>query len=100
MTEDTLMEEQLMEESNRAASHELLLKTVQQLKGEGWHCSAFALRGNASDVIVDKIRELKADLVIVGTKGKGWVESAFSGSVSKAFIQDLNVPVLVMKCEE
>lgn len=87
----------IVEEENRAESHELLLKSIKYVKGFGLHASAIALRGDIREVLVTKIAAIKPEIVIVGYSEKGFLSRAFIGSVSMNMIQNLDIPVLVVK---
>jgi nucleotide-binding universal stress UspA family protein len=54
-------------------------------------------RGRAADVIVDAAREMHADLIIVGSRGHGPLQSMLLGSVSAEVVDHAPCPVLVTR---
>lgn len=53
-------------------------------------------RGRAAAAIVREVEQWYADLVVVGSHGKGWVDRLLLGSVSERLLQLLPAPVLVV----
>ncbi len=56
-------------------------------------------RGRAATVIVDMARAMKADLVVVGHRGRGRWESVLLGSVAAEVVDHASCPVLVARDE-
>lgn len=55
------------------------------------------LRGYPASAIVEYARDLEADLIVVGTRGRGGFASLVLGSTSQAVIHDAHCDVLVVK---
>jgi nucleotide-binding universal stress UspA family protein len=53
--------------------------------------------GEPSTVLVDMAEQLNADLVMLGARGMGAIESVLVGSVSKAVIHRCTRPVLIVR---
>ena len=53
--------------------------------------------GQPSDVILERLRAGRHDLLVMGTRGLGRVGSALLGSVSQAVLHAAEVPVLVVR---
>ena len=53
--------------------------------------------GNPADVIIDEIREVGADLVVVGSTGKNVVERHVLGSVSSELVHRAPCDVLIVR---
>ncbi len=53
------------------------------------------LRGRPASAIVDRARDMRADLILVGSRGHGTIESMLLGSVSAEVIDHAPVPVLI-----
>jgi nucleotide-binding universal stress UspA family protein len=56
--------------------------------------------GRTQEVIVDLAEEIGADLIVVGSRGMGTVESLLTGSVSEGVVHLASCPVLVMRDAE
>ena len=53
--------------------------------------------GHPAHVILERLREGRHDLLVMGTRGLGRVGSALLGSVSQAVLHEAEVPVLVVR---
>lgn len=53
-------------------------------------------RGRAAAAITDEAQRWKADLIVVGSHGKGWVDRMLIGSTSERLLQVLPASVLVV----
>ena len=53
-------------------------------------------RGRAAAVITSEARQWNADLVVVGSHGKGWVDRLLIGSTSERLLNVLPASVLVV----
>ena len=58
------------------------------------------VEGYPAGTILDKAEESKADMVIMGTHGKGWLAHAFFGSVAEAVLQRIKTPVFIIPLPE
>ncbi|KAI8914608.1 hypothetical protein EDD86DRAFT_199695 [Gorgonomyces haynaldii] len=86
---------QTLEETNKAASHKLLLDAANAVQAQNVHVRAIALQGDARDELVYKIEQIKPLMVVVGSRGLGQISRALLGSVSDYLVRHLQVPVLV-----
>lgn len=55
------------------------------------------LAGDPSDEIVAYADSIEADLIVLGTRGRGAVKSALLGSVSREVLRESRRPVLVVR---
>ncbi|ESO89873.1 hypothetical protein LOTGIDRAFT_234012 [Lottia gigantea] len=55
---------------------------------------------NAGEGIIKAVEEEKAELVVVGSRGKGTLRRTFMGSVSDYVVHHADVPVLVVRHED
>ncbi len=53
--------------------------------------------GNPVDQIINISRSKKADLIVIGSRGKGRLSEAFFGSISNAVLHKSTIPVLLVK---
>ncbi|MBP1714136.1 MAG: UspA [Deltaproteobacteria bacterium] len=58
------------------------------------------VEGDPAGTILGKAEELKADTVIMGTHGKGFLEHAFLGSVAEKVLQRIKIPVFIVPIPE
>jgi nucleotide-binding universal stress UspA family protein len=76
-------------------------RCVQDARGRlarpGRRVEAEVLRGRPATAIVDRAREMRADLIVVGSRGHGRIESMLLGSVSAELIDHAPTPVLVAR---
>ncbi|KAJ3128974.1 hypothetical protein HK100_008879 [Physocladia obscura] len=82
-----------VETFNRDESHALLQQYGAELLAKGVQSRGIALRGNPKETLLQKIEELKPDIVVTGTRGK----SLFRGSISEYLVQHANTVVIVPK---
>lgn len=69
---------------------------VQLAIAAGFHAEGRLVQGRPSRVICAVAEELGADLIVVGARGVGRVESALLGSVSSSLVTHAGCPVLVV----
>jgi len=59
--------------------------------------TSMVVPGQPAKVILERLREGRHDLLVMGTRGHGRVGSALLGSVSQAVLHEAEVPVLVVR---
>lgn len=73
-----------------------LKEKIEVEKIQGVKLDYYLVRGIASDEIIEKSKEYKPDVIIIGTRGQGEKENDLIGSVTSKIIEDAKVPVLVI----
>jgi nucleotide-binding universal stress UspA family protein len=73
----------------------MLDTTVAALEAPGRRVERVILHGHAGSAIVDDAREMAADLIVVGNRGHGTIESMLLGSVSRHVVSHAPCSVLV-----
>ncbi|KAI9203835.1 uncharacterized protein BJ171DRAFT_562171 [Polychytrium aggregatum] len=86
-----------IEEANKLESHSLLKQFGGQLLKRNISCRAIALRGDPRDEIIVKLEEIKADMIIMGSRGMGALKRAFMGSVSDHLVHHAPCAVVVTR---
>ena len=67
------------------------------LKRSGYATESVVARGRAADVLLAEADDLRADLIVVGSRGLGVAASALLGSVSATLVDHAACPVLVAR---
>jgi nucleotide-binding universal stress UspA family protein len=70
---------------------------VAKARGEGLSVRAVALSGVAHEEIVRLARDERADLVVIGTHGRGGINRALLGSVADRVVRLAPCPVLTVR---
>jgi nucleotide-binding universal stress UspA family protein len=81
----------------RAAARKTVREAHEKLARPGLNIEEVVLRGRPATAIVDEARRIRADLVVVGSRGHGTIESMLLGSVSAEVIDHAPAPVLVAR---
>jgi nucleotide-binding universal stress UspA family protein len=92
---DGISAHEVFEAARDAVEDELDVDT-RALAGEGIHARALLRDGFAPDVIVAAASEMNADLVVMGTRGRGGLSHLLMGSTAERVAQRAAVPVLVV----
>ncbi len=58
--------------------------------------STIVKEGNFADTILETAEELNADLIVVGSHSRRWLEKIVMGSVTEAILRLSKIPVLVV----
>ena len=76
--------------------HHLLQEYAQNLRDQGLDATAVLARGVFSEAILKHADKLNAELIVVGSHGKGALSSLVVGSCSQQVIRGATVPVVVV----
>ena len=82
-----------LDDADRASLDEALALAADR----GVHAHSKLLVGDPADEIVTHADSVDADLIVVGSHGRGALASAFLGSVSRQVLHDARRPVLVAR---
>ncbi|MEX2547787.1 MAG: universal stress protein [Chloroflexota bacterium] len=72
----------------------------ERLARPGLNVQAGVLRGRPATAILARARRMPADLIVVGSRGHGTIESMLLGSVSAEVVDHAPVPVLVARGDQ
>jgi nucleotide-binding universal stress UspA family protein len=92
MVDSTEFEEAILAEAQRTVT-----ESGTRLKRPGLNVEAVVLRGRPASAIVDRAQGMHVDLVVVGSRGHGMIESMLLGSVSAEVVDHAPSPVLVAR---
>lgn len=83
------------------ATQRTLFTTLQslskRLKANTYAIETVVARGRPADVLLAEAHDLRADMIIVGSRGLGAAASALLGSVSATLVDQAPCPVLVVR---
>jgi nucleotide-binding universal stress UspA family protein len=98
---DTMGYDGMLYERIERESRELLRKLTWRVKVSGGTVAGAYLRMGAVDLeIVGLAKELGADLIVIGCRGRHGIRRIIEGSVSDAVIRHAPCPVLVVRSDE
>ena len=92
-----LVQTDRIEADLRDAAQQTVHAACQKLTRPGLKLEEIVLRGRTATAIVDQAHRMKADLVVVGSRGHGMIESMLLGSVSAEVVDHSPAPVLVAR---
>jgi nucleotide-binding universal stress UspA family protein len=81
----------------RAAAQHTLDGAVRRLRERGLVAEASVLKGRAPTALAAEATALGADLIVVGSRGHGTIETMLLGSVSAELVDQARTPVLVAR---
>jgi nucleotide-binding universal stress UspA family protein len=87
--------ERILTEAADSSSYRLQ-QTVNPLQRRGIHCETLVRDGEVADVIHDFVNQYGADLLVVGTSGRGGFGKLLLGSVAEELIRESSCPVLTV----
>jgi nucleotide-binding universal stress UspA family protein len=85
-------------EGLKKASYDFLAKSRHHL-GDA-NIKTIVAEGDTAQAIIDTAKEMKADLVIVGSHSKQWLEKILMGSVAEKVLHENAFAVLVIPTKE
>lgn len=78
-------------------SSEALERSVEELRARGVPIATTLRQGQAADVICQLTSEVGADLIVLGTHGRGGLTRALLGSVAEQILREASVPVVTLR---
>ncbi len=96
----TMVQPDELEIAVEAQADQNVHRAAERLAASGLHVRPIVLRGRPATVVVDHARSLPADLVVVGSRGHGTIESMMLGSVSAEVVDHAPAPVLVTRSRQ
>lgn len=81
----------------KAAGKEFLAEAVARARSAEVNTSSELAEGPATDKILEAARSFGADVIVMGTHGRGGIMRAVLGSVAEGVIRRAHIPVLVTR---
>jgi nucleotide-binding universal stress UspA family protein len=78
----------------KKASYDFLDKSRQHLGGE--KIKTIVAEGDFAESILEQANDLKADLIVMGTHSKRWLEKVIMGSVAEKVLKHSTIPLLII----
>ncbi len=76
--------------------HSLVQSYGDRLRESGIECKALLIQGPTVDSIIKEAERISADMIILGSTGKGLAKQVILGSTSEGVLHRSKVPVLVI----
>jgi len=76
--------------------HKQLDKFTKLMQDEGLDVKPMLVQGSTVEVIIEQSEKANADIILLGSHGKGVIASAIMGSTCQGLIQKSKCPVLVI----
>lgn len=73
-----------IQEEQKKAAQELVARAADTVRRAGWKVSTFVETGDPKSSILDRAKEWKADLIVMGSHGRRGLDRFLLGSVSEA----------------
>ncbi len=86
-----------LEQPLREEGEKLLRKAAAVLEKAGVRCSSHVELGNPAPIIADYAKKYHCDMIVMGTRGLGSVESLILGSVATKVLHLARVPIMLVK---
>ena len=93
----TMVETSRLEAEIRAAEERDVRDARERLSRAGLNVETAVLRGRPAAAINERARAMRADLIVVGSRGHGRIGSMLLGSISSELIDHAPAPVLVAR---
>lgn len=77
------------------AATEILASAAAKVSGSGVNVKTQLLEGDAVEAVLDLATQVGADLIVVGSHGRGGLSRALLGSVAEGILRKSTIPVLV-----
>ncbi|MGI9287132.1 MAG: universal stress protein [Pseudomonadales bacterium] len=82
------------------AEHAQIQAFSAQLRDAGLDATALLVQGATADTILKEAEQLQANIIVLGSHGKGMAKQLLLGSTSSSVIKHSKVPVLVVPTHE
>jgi nucleotide-binding universal stress UspA family protein len=81
----------------RAAGNDMLKNAVGQAQSAGIKARSELIEGNCVPCIIEAAKTAGADLIVIGSHGRGGLTRLVLGSVAEGVLRHCSIPVLITK---
>jgi len=99
-TPDAVVIPQSFWDSIRDASARKLEKSLHTVTSEGVKCESHLTTQTPSAAIVETAKQVRADLIVMGTRGLSGLKHVLLGSVAERTVRSAPCPVMTVRSEE
>jgi nucleotide-binding universal stress UspA family protein len=78
----------------KKAAQSFLNKTKLNLRNEA--IQTLIAEGNTADKILESAKNTKADIIVIGTHSRKWLENILMGSVAEKVLKDSTIPLFIV----
>ena len=78
----------------KAEAHKYLNRMKTHLGGESIHTSV--QEGEAEDAILGSAKSLNADIIVIGSHSRRWIDNILMGSVAEKVLKNTKVPLYII----
>lgn len=78
------------------AEHRQVQRFADKLRAEGIEADGLLIQGPTEEMILDEIKKLDIDLLVIGNKKRGFLQELFVSSVTNDLIKNVNIPVFLV----
>jgi len=79
--------------------HRELQQRGKKLRDRGVDAEGLLIQGPTVETIIEKARDIEADLIVLGSHGHGAVYRVLMGSISEGVVRAATVPILVIPAQ-
>ena len=76
--------------------HRRIQELAERMRKAGIETKALLVHGDTVEIILQEAKDVKADMIVVGSHGRGAMFRLLVGSVSKGVLHNSRIPVLVI----
>ena len=78
------------------AEHRQIQRFADKLKAEDINCDGLMIQGPTEQMILEEIKKLNIDLLVIGNKKRGFLQELFVGSITNDLIKDVSIPIFLV----
>lgn len=76
--------------------HREIQRNAEKVKAAGVECDGLLIQGVTEELIIEEIKKLSIDLLVIGNKKKGFFQEVFLGSVTNDLIKEVAIPIFLI----